>query len=156
METRKLALSRGHSRNEKGSAIVEFGATLAWGLPVLTSILLMGVQLGLYTTANHQLATGAREAARALAIAYGQDNSIANNRTLQNTAVFDTIRKTGFINNTNQFANPVFTTHVNGAVTMTTVTVTVNMTSNQYGCANLGGVLPIPQTISQAETYRCE
>ncbi len=71
----------------------------------------------------------ARNAARNLSIDYGQNPSIAGNRSMEDTLVFDSIRINNIINSSSQFSDPTFDTASSPPV----VTVTVKYKGGTYG-----------------------
>jgi hypothetical protein len=102
------------------------------------------------------LSQGAREAARNLAIAYGQNNSIQNNRSQQDAQIFSNIHINQIINASAQFQDPVW--DANGIPP--TVTVTVDYTSGQNGLPVFPAVGPLNLGnnfhLSATSTYRIE
>jgi len=125
-------------------------------LPLMITMIFVVLEASYAYTIRTSLAEGAREAARDLAIAYGQNPSVATDRSLQNSLVFDTIRITNMINSSTQFDDPVFNT----ASDPETVSVNVRYTSSQNGLPpfpnpdplNLGSSFQI----SAQSTYRLE
>jgi len=102
------------------------------------------------------LQQAARQAARSLAIAYGNNQGIAGNRSQENSQVFDTIRIQSIVNSSNQFSDPVWNQNSNPP----TVTATCTYLSNQYGLPQFPAVDPLQLssnfTLSSSATYRLE
>lgn len=143
-------------RETRGVAITEAAAALTLILPLIFLVIFVVLEASYAYTLKNALAEGAREAARNLAINYGQNQAIATDRTLQNAEVFDNIRITNVINNSSQFDDPVFNT----AADPPTVEVTVHYRGGQFGLPpfpnpdplNLGSNFKIDAT----STYRLE
>lgn len=152
MQKRRIK-SRGRGR---GAAIVESAAALAMLLPVLIMIMFAILEVSYAYLIKNCMAEGAREAARNLAIAYGQDHTVANDRTKQESRSFDKVRISSMIASSAQFDNPVFQATADPPV----VTVTVRYTSGLNGLPtfphpdplNLGSTFQISHTA----TYRLQ
>lgn len=117
------------ARRACGGAIVEGAAALTVLLPVVILLVLAAMEISYAYVLKGSLTEAAREAARSLSIAYGQDPTIATNRSLQDSKVLTKIRIANVVNNEGQFDNPVFDT----AADPPTVTVTVRYLSQQFG-----------------------
>jgi hypothetical protein len=141
---------------ERGATIVETGASLAVFLPILLAMLFVVIEVSTAFLIKESLAQGAREAARALAVAYGNNPGIATSRSQQNAQVFDTIRIVNIIASSAQFSNPVFSPNANPP----TVTVTATFTSNQNGLPQFPNPDPLHLganfKLSSTSTYRLE
>jgi Flp pilus assembly protein TadG len=115
-------------RKNSGVAIVEGAASMVILLPIMFLVMYVALEVSYMYVLKSSLAEAAREAARNLAIAYGQDPAIATDRGLQDSTVFDKLRIGAIINSSAQFDNPVFNTSNDPP----TVTVRVNYTGGQY------------------------
>ena|SRR5262249_8069635 len=143
-------------RRKQGVSIAEAAAALALLLPLLFLVIFVVLEASYAYLIKNSLAQAAREAARDLAVQYGQDPSIAGSRTVQNTQVFDKIRINKIVADSTQFDDPVFATGIEPS----TVTVTVHYRSGQFGLPvfpnpdplKLGANFPIDAT----STYRLE
>lgn len=143
-------------RTKKGVAIAEAAASLSLLIPLVMLILFVTVETTYAYLIQSSLAQGARRAARNLAIAYGQNPAVASDRSLQDAMVIQYIRIPNFINDNEQFDDPVFNT----AMVPHTVSVTVHYRSGQYGLP----VFPEPDPLNIANkivitaesTYRLE
>lgn len=143
-------------RKTSGATIAESAASLVILLPLAIIIILVVLEASYAYLIRTSLTQAAREASRDLAIAYGQDPSIATSRSLQDAQVFSNIRIAKIVAANQQFDNPVFDT----TGTPPTVSVTVRYLSNQYGLPpfpnpdplNLGSSFVITATSS----YRLE
>jgi len=117
-------------------------------------IIMVAVEAGYGYIIKINMDGAARRAARDLAIAYGQDPSIAQDSSKVNT-VLSMIRIANMVVDNAQFGEPVFQTD-----NPPTATVTVTYASGQYGLApfpnpdplNLGPTF----TISSTATYHLE
>jgi Flp pilus assembly protein TadG len=125
-------------------------------LPVLITILFVVVEASQAYMIKESLANGARQAARDLAVAYGQNSTIANNRSMEDSWVFDNIRIKNIINSDTQFDDPVWDTSGQPP----TVTVTVNYTSGQNGLPPFPNPDPLKLgnnfKLNATATYRLE
>lgn len=143
-------------RNSKGVGLAESAASLSLLLPIVMLVVYGIVQVTQAFLIKDGLTHAAREAARNLAIQYGQDPSIAGSRSLQDAAVFDLVRINNIVNASAQFDDPVFVEGANPP----RVTVTVRYTGGQNSLPpypnpdlfNLGN----NYTIAAASTYRLE
>lgn len=116
-------------RKEHGSSIVESAATLALLLPMAMLLIYVVVEVSYAYLLKTGLAQGARQAARALAIEYGKNPTIAGSRATQDSLVFDKIKIQNIINSKDQFDDPSFDT----SSVPHTVQVTVRYKGGQYG-----------------------
>lgn len=140
----------------RGAAIAESAAALALLLPVLIMIMFVIMEVSYAYLIKNCMAEGAREAARHLAIAYGQDRTVASDRTKQNTRSFDRVRITSMIASSTQFDSPVFQSTADPPV----VSVTVRYTSGQNGLPTFPNPDPLNLgsnfQISHTATYRLQ
>ncbi len=120
---------RRNLRKRKGAVIAETGAALALFLPLTILITFVGVEVSYAFLMKGALSEAAREGARSLAICYGLDSSIKNNRGLANSKVFDHIRMHNIVNSSEQFDDPVW----NSEADPPTVTVNIKYASDKYG-----------------------
>jgi hypothetical protein len=143
-------------RKQTGAGIAEAAAALSLMLPLSVAVIFVALESSYAYTLKSSLAEGAREAARDLAIAYGQDRSVADSRSSQNTKAFDKVRITNIINDSLQFDDPVFKTTADPA----TVTVTVKYKGGQYGLPPFPNPDPLKLgpnfTIYSTATYRLQ
>jgi Flp pilus assembly protein TadG len=133
-------------RGQQGVSVVEAAASLSLLLPLTITLLLVVLESSYAYLIKNSLSDGAREAARSLAIAYGQNPAIADDRSMQNSQVFDHVRITNMINNSQQFDDPVFDTGGSPA----TVTVNLRYTSGQYGLPPF----PNPDPLNLGNNFR--
>jgi hypothetical protein len=117
------------ARKQHGVTIVESAASLSLMLPIVIVLMFVVLEASYAYLIKNAMAEGARQAARDLSIAYGKNPSIATDRTLQNTIVFNHIRMTNMINSSAQFDDPEFDTTSDPP----TVSVQVNYLGQQYG-----------------------
>jgi hypothetical protein len=117
-----------YDRSHSGQATLEMVASLVWLLPIMVTVVwaIMEASQAYYIT--NFLSVGANQAARGLALAYGQNPAVATNPSMQ-SSVFDNIRISNIINSSSQFEAPVFNT----LVTPSTVSITANYLGGQYG-----------------------
>src|SRR5579864_3578788 len=116
-------------RTNRGSSIAETAAAMSLMLPLTFALIFAVLEASYFYMLKSSLSQAAREAARDLSVAYAQDPTVATDRTLQNTMVFDHIRIQNVINSDLQFDNPVFQT----ANDPPTVSATVHYSGGQYG-----------------------
>ncbi len=131
---------RHQSRSANGSTIAETAAAMGILIPLIFAILFVVAEVSQAYLIKESLSQSAREAARQMAICYGQDQQIKTNRKLQERYVFDQIRIANIVNSSQQFANPVW--DVTGSPP--TVSVTVSYTSGKNGLP----VFPAPDPLS--------
>ncbi len=125
-------------------------------IPLVFLVLFVALEASKAYFIKESLAQGARQAARDLAVAYGQNSQIEYNPSMQDSMVFDNIRLAGVIASSEQFDAPVF----NSGGSPPTVTVTVHYRGGQYGLPtfpnpdplNLGSNFALDAT----STYRLE
>jgi hypothetical protein len=114
-------------RNPKGLSIAETAASMVILIPILFVILFVIIECSKAYYLKDALSQGARQAARDMAIAYGQNKQFQYNRTLQDT-VYSSVRIPQVINSNLQFDDAQFNSGVSQ-----TVTVTVHYRGGQYG-----------------------
>lgn len=144
-------------RNRKrGAAIVDTAAALTLLLPVAMLMIYVAVEVSYAYLIKASLAQGARQAARGLAVAYGQNPLVANDRSLQESMVFDHIRLHNIISANEQFDNPVFDT----TASPHTVYVLVHYRGGQYGLPDFPNPDPLGirgyVQLNSDSTYRLE
>lgn len=145
-----------NGRKNTGVAIAETAASMSLLIPLIVMIAFVAVETTEAYMIQSALSQAARRAARNLAIAYGQDPTIAASRSEQDAVVFQNIRIPNFVNSNAQFDDPQWNTSLQPYTT----TVTVHYLSGQYGLPvfpqpdplNLGNNLVITAT----STYRLE
>lgn len=126
-------------------------------IPILFMVLFVVIECSKAYYLKEALAQGARQAARDMAIAYGQNKQIEYNRALQD-AVFSGVRIAGVINSNNQFDDAVFNT----SSTAPTVSITVHYLSGEYGLPKFPDPDPDPLKLGDSfklqasSTYRVE
>lgn len=144
------------SRRKRGVSIAEAAASLVVLLPLMVAVLYVVLESSYAYLIKYCMSEAARQAARDLAIEYGQDNSIAGDRSKENTEVFDKIRIMNMVNDSGQFDDPVFDT----AADPPTVVVTCRYVSNTYGLPRFPNPDPLHLggsfSINATATYRLE
>ena len=143
-------------RRSKGAVLAEFAAVMALMFPVLMLILFVVLEMAQAYLIKDALSQAARQAARDLAIVYGQDPTIQFSRANQDSTVFSKIQIPNVVNSAVQFSNPVW----NSAASPPTVSVSVSYTSGKNGLP----VFPNPDplslgssfSLSGSSTYRLE
>ncbi|MBI4533789.1 MAG: pilus assembly protein [Candidatus Melainabacteria bacterium] len=144
------------NRTPQGVSIAEAAASLGLLLPLVILVVFVILEASYAYLIKTSLSQAARQAARDLAIAYGQNSQVATSRALQDSMVFSNIQISKMVTSTQQFDNPVF----NAAADPPTVSVTVRYLSGQYGLP----VFPNPDPlnlgssfiITASSTYRLE
>ena len=139
-----------------GASIVEAGAALTLLLPVMMLVLYVTLESSYAYLIKNSMNEASRMAARDLAIAYGQDSTIANDRSKEESSVFNNIRLPNMVNDSAQFTN----VNWDLANSPATVSVTAVYTANRYSLPpfpnpdplNLGGSFQVGATA----TYRLE
>jgi Flp pilus assembly protein TadG len=134
-------------RKRSGVSLVEFAAALALGLPLLITIMYVILEASYLFTIRTNIDIAARNAARALAIEYGKDPTIATTPTGPKVqAVLTKIRIPNFVANNAQFTTPTFDT----AVSPSTVTIAC-----QYPPGGLYGLpkFPNPDPLNLGGTF---
>lgn len=142
-------------RNRKGSSIAESAASMSLLLPLTILIIFVALEVGYSYLIKTSLSQAARQAARELAVAYGGDPTIAQNKAAQE-AVLEKVRIPNMVHNNAQFEQVAFDT----SQSPHTVSVHVRYLSNQYGLPRFPNPDPLQmgnslQIASQA-TYRLE
>lgn len=144
------------SRKYRGASIVEGAAAMTMLLPIVFLVIFASVEISYLYVLKSSLVEVAREAARNLAIAYGQNPAVAGSRSLQDSLVLSRLRVPNVVNSERQFDNPIFTQ----ASDPPTVTVTVRYTGNQYGLPPFPNPDPLHLgsgiAISSTSTYRLQ
>jgi Flp pilus assembly protein TadG len=126
--------------------ISEFAAVLMIVVPLALTLLFVGYEFAYGYMIKSNLDNAAKNAARAMAIAYGQDSSIAANQSKQQ-AVYTPIRVANFVNSNQQFTDPDFKP---AGANPKSVTVTVSYLPGQYGLP----MYPYPDPLNMAPTLR--
>ena len=143
-------------KTNRGVSIVEAAASLALLFPLVMLIVFVVLEASYAYLIRTSLSQAAQQAARELSVVYGQDPTISTDRSQQDSQVFNTIRITNIINNSQQFDNPLFDTTGNPP----TVSVTVRYLSNQYGLPAFPSPDPLQlgnkYQITATSTYRLE
>jgi hypothetical protein len=142
-------------RNASGN-ISEFGAVLVIVVPLVIGLLFAGYEFAYGYMIKSNLDNAAKNAARAMAIAYGQDQTIASNQAKQQ-AVYTSVRVPNFVNANQQFSDPDFKP---SGGSPKSVTVTVSYLPGQFNLPKFPSpdVLNLSPTlrISGTYTYRLE
>lgn len=148
--------SKNSERSKEGAVLAETAAALVVLVPLVMLLIYVTVEICICYQTRASLAEAARHAARDLAVQYGIDPAIANNRSLQNLLVFDHVRIPNAVANSNQFEAPVFQ--------HTTIPGSVKVVVRYNGSE--GGLPPFPHpdplnlgskfVISAESTYRLE
>jgi hypothetical protein len=128
MRNSKQHCARMRSRRLRGFSIAETAASLALLFPLLFVALFVTVETAYGMFLKACLSEASREAARNLAIAYGQNPQVANNWGLEDSMVLSKIRIHNVLNNSAQFDPPQWNT----AASPYTVTVNVHYTGGKY------------------------
>lgn len=143
-------------RANNGAVIAETAAAMVLLLPITICIIFVILEASQAYLIQQSLDQAAREAARNLAVQYGQNNSIAGNRITEDTLVFDGIRIRAIVNSSSQFEDPTWNT--SGAPP--TVSVKVDYTSGQNGLPAFPNPDPLHLgsnfKLSGSSTYRLE
>jgi hypothetical protein len=116
-------------RSNHGFSIAETAASMTLLIPLIVLILFVILEAGYSLFLKSMLTEAARQGSRNLAISYGQNPQIKDNRGLADALVFEHIRIASVINANAQFEDPVW----NNTVQPYTVTVTAKYASGQYG-----------------------
>lgn len=136
--------------------ISEFAAVLVIVVPLVLALLFAGYEFAYGYMIKSNLDNAAKNAARAMAIAYGKDSTIATNHSKQQ-AVYDSIRVPNFVNANQQFSDPDFKP---AGGSPKNVTITVTYLPGQYNLPQYPSpdVLNLSPTlrISGTYTYRLE
>lgn len=126
--------------------ISEFSAVLVIVIPLAIVLLFAGYEFAYGYLIKSNLDNAAKNAARAMAIAYGQDNSIASDRSKQQS-VYSSIRLPNFVNDNQQFGEPDFKPAGNNPKN---VTVTVTYLPGQFNLPKF----PSPDVLNLSPTLR--
>lgn len=116
-------------RTQRGSSLAETAASMALLFPLLVMVLFVMAEASYAYFLKATLSEASRTAARNLAIAYGRNSTIANNRTLEDATVFDNVRISNVVNANEQFDDPVWQTDNHPY----TVSVNTRYLSGQFG-----------------------
>jgi Flp pilus assembly protein TadG len=142
-------------RRSRGSTISETAASMVLLIPLLIMILFVGLEASKAYMIKEVLSQASRQAARDLAVIYGQDRTIATNDFMQAARVYSNIRHNAIVVSDNQFTS-VWDTNGSPA----TVTVTVRYTSGQNGLPTFPNPDPLRLSrnfqLSGTSTYRLE
>ena len=141
-------------RRQSGGSLAESAASVSLLFPLAIVIIFVVAEASHFFIIKNGLDAGARQAARELAVVYGENQSIAYDRAIQDTEVFDNIRITNVINSSLQFDDPVF----NEASDPPTVSVVVRYAGGSYGLPTFPNPDPLNLgtgfTINSTSTYR--
>jgi len=124
-------------------------------IPVLFMVLFVIIECSKAYYLKEALAQGARQAARDMAIAYGQNKQYDGNRAMQDL-VYANVKMPQVINDVQQFDDAQFDT----SSLTPKVTVTVHYTSGQYGLPKFPDPDPLGLAshfaLQASSTYRVE
>lgn len=140
LKRKRGKISRSSSSRSQRGRITEFGASLAILLPVSIFCLLVAVEVVQIFLINSALNYTATQAARQLAVAYGQD-PVGTMASPSN--VLSKIKFLNIVQDSQQFSVPAGSAGWNTDSYPPTVTVYVSFKSAQYGCP----VLPNPDPL---------
>ena len=112
----------------RGSAISQLAASMTFFLPIVITASVVGFEASQAYFINRSLNQAAYNAARQLAINYGQNPTTAMNNT---STVFSSIKFANVVTSSSQFSVP--TGGWSTSTTPPTVTVTCTFYSGQYG-----------------------
>lgn len=124
-----MAAQRIHVQRATTGSIAEFGAVLAVVIPLVFLLLFVCYECAYAYMIKGNIDNAAKNAARAMAIAYGQNPDVATNTSLQQN-VYSGIRIPNFVNDNRQFDPPQFSP---SGGEPTNVTVTLTYRGGQYG-----------------------
>jgi hypothetical protein len=139
---------RNRTNRKSGVSLVEFAAALTLGLPLVIAILYVVLEASVYFAIRTNIDVAARNAARALAIEYGKDPTIAASPSGPKVqAVLTKIRIPGFVVNNGQFNTPTFDT----AVSPSSVTIVC-----QYPSGGMYGLpkFPNPDPLNLGSSFK--
>lgn len=144
-------------RNQKGTSIPEFGASLLF-LPFLFLVIFAAVQFTHAYIIRAELSAAARQAARDIAIQYGVDSTSVTTRSQQDSVVFNNIRLYPCVTKSSQFSDAYIFTKGAGNTARKYVTITANYVNTQNGqlYRDISGWLKMPDKLSESSTYRLE
>lgn len=134
-------------RNKKGVLLAEAAASLCIMLPLLITVTFVALESNHALLIKNAVNEGVREAARGLAVYYGQDPTVAASRSTQNKQVYDNIRVKGIIASSQQFESTWDTT-----AAIPTVTVKLTFAGGQYGLPPF----PNPDPLNLGSRFRIE
>lgn len=144
------------AKRKNGSTLAETAAAMVVLLPVVVCLIFVVLEASQAYLIQQSLDQAAREAARNLAVQYGQNNSIAASRITQDTLVFDGIRIHNVVNASSQFEDPTWDT----SGSPPTVSVKVDYTSGKNGLPTFPNPDPLHLgshfQLSGSSTYRLE
>lgn len=132
-------VKRFRSRSKR-ARMAEFSAALMIMLPVAISFLFVAIEATQIFLINSALNFSAAQAARQLALSYGQNPAAA---AASPSNVFSQIKFLNIVQSSNQFSIPTGAAGWNTAAYPPTVTVQVTFKSGQNGCP----VLPNPDPL---------
>lgn len=133
-------LRQGRRGRLQTGRIAELGAALILVLPIAITFLFVAVECTQIYLINSALNHAAAQAARKLAIGYGNDpaGTMANPST-----VFSQIKFLNIVQSSSQFSVPTGTGGWNTSAFPPTVTVQVSFVSGKNGCPNLPNPDPL-------------
>lgn len=118
-------------RRENGNGIAEAGVAMALLIPLFLVLIHLTVEVAKAYLIKSALTAGANRAVRQMSINYWLDRNIASNRSIQNAMVYDKVRISTMIVDSQQFSDASFDLSSNPPV----VSVTVTYTGGKYGLA---------------------
>jgi Flp pilus assembly protein TadG len=144
-----------NNKRQSGATIAETAAAMVLLIPLIFTVLFVTLEASKAYLIKESLSQGAREGARALAVAYGQNAGIQYDSVAQQN-ILGQIHINGVIHSADQFETPVF----NSSGIPPTVSLTVNYASGQYGLPTFPNPDPLNLganfKLSATSTYRLE
>lgn len=132
-------------RRSHGNGIAEAGVAMAVLIPLFLVLLHITVEVAKAYLIKSTLTAAANRAVREMSIKYWQDHTIATNRSIQDTLVFDKVRIDSMVVNSQQFSDANFDLVSDPPV----VSVTVTYTGGKYGLAPY----PDPDPLALGSSY---
>lgn len=119
-------------RKARGITITEAVAAMSVMLPILASCAMVISEVTHAYVIKQGLQQCAREAARSMAGMYQESTMVVGNKSVQDTLVYNNVRRANIVNASAQFDEAAF----DMTTTPPTVTVNVRYTGGQNGLAN--------------------
>lgn len=138
---------RRKTRRSQGSAISEFGAAMAFVIPITLIAGFVAFQVSQSYMIKVTLDFAAQTAARKLAIAYGKDPDMT--MAFPDTT-FEDIKFAGIVKSAEQFSIPAGTAGWNTTANPPTVTVDVVFQGGKYGLEKF----PNPDPLNISSTFK--
>lgn len=116
-------------RRSGAFTLAETVGSMSLMIPIIIGCFMAFVEVSQAFSLRQDLSQAARQAAYDMAVAYEKTPFVANSRSSQDSLVYNGIRKSNVINNSQQFDNAEFDL----STTPGNVTVTVHYQSGQHG-----------------------